>query len=186
MELNNLSTLNTYSVTSSLVWRIKFNCWIELKLVTWKVRNFPLKCHSYSKVCGYTAFKLNESYTKHCVHEISFPLASIMFHMVHTVTSLKEWTSLVQFLCLVSWIVLEWLYHHWITAGEGWDAPVELTGRFPAADGVALLVKAGGTGLSTGKAGISSAWRFELKGWWEFGGRFHWLFLSLPSASNSK
>ena len=35
----------------------------------------------------------------------------------------------------------------------------------PAADSVALLVKAGGTVLSTGKAEISSAWRFELKGW---------------------
>ena len=35
----------------------------------------------------------------------------------------------------------------------------------PAADGVALLVKAGGTRLSTGKAEISGAWRFELKGW---------------------
>ena len=39
-----------------------------------------------------------------------------------------------------------------------------MTGRFPAADGVALLVKAGGTGLSTGKAGISGPWRFKLKG----------------------
>ena len=41
---------------------------------------------------------------------------------------------------------------------------MELTGMCPAADGVALLVKAGGTGLSTGKAWISGAWRFELKG----------------------
>ena len=48
---------------------------------------------------------------------------------------------------------------------ESRNAPVELTGRFPAADSVALLVKAGVTRLSTGKAGISSVWRFELKGW---------------------
>ena len=56
----------------------------------------------------------------------------------------------------------------------------------PAADGVALLVKAGGTRLSTGKAEISSAWRFELKGWWECAGMCPVLFHSLPSASNSK
>ena len=48
---------------------------------------------------------------------------------------------------------------------EGWVTPAELRGRFPAADSVALIVKAGGTGLSNGKAGISSARRFELKGW---------------------
>ena len=58
----------------------------------------------------------------------------------------------------------------------------------PAADSVVLLAKAGGTRLSTGKAGISSAWRFELKGWWECAGNCPCplLFLSLPSASNSK
>ena len=48
---------------------------------------------------------------------------------------------------------------------EGFVTPVELTGMCPAADGVALLVKAGATRLSTGKAEISSAGRFELKGW---------------------
>ena len=48
---------------------------------------------------------------------------------------------------------------------EGFISPVELTGSFPTANSVALLVKAGRTILSTGKAGISGAWRFELKGW---------------------
>ena len=48
---------------------------------------------------------------------------------------------------------------------EGWVTPVELTGMYPAADDVALLVKVGGTRLSTGKAGISGAWRFEVKRW---------------------
>ena len=69
---------------------------------------------------------------------------------------------------------------------EGWVTLVELTGMCPAADGVDLLVKAGGTGLSTGKAEISGAWRFELKGWWECAGICPQLFHSLPSASNSK
>ena len=35
----------------------------------------------------------------------------------------------------------------------------------PAVDGVALIVKAGATRLSTGKAEISSDGRFELRGW---------------------
>ena len=48
-----------------------------------------------------------------------------------------------------------------LLAMEGRIAPVELTGVFPTADGVALLVKAGGTGWSIGKAEISGAGRFE-------------------------
>ena len=36
---------------------------------------------------------------------------------------------------------------------------------FPCTGGVALLVKAGGTRLPTGKTGISGDGRFELKGW---------------------
>ena len=63
---------------------------------------------------------------------------------------------------------------------------MELTGGFPVADSVALLVKAGGTGLSTGKAGISGVWTFGLKGWCKCDGRFPLLFLSLPTASNLK
>ena len=61
----------------------------------------------------------------------------------------------------MEWIALS-LDHCWWKVE---DAPVGLTGRFPAADSVALLVKAGRTRLSTGKAGISGSWRFELKGW---------------------
>ena len=41
---------------------------------------------------------------------------------------------------------------------------VELTGICSCSVGVALLVKFAGIGLSTGKAGISGAGRFELKG----------------------
>ena len=48
---------------------------------------------------------------------------------------------------------------------EGFISLVELSGMLPCTDGVALLVKAGGTRLSTGKVGISGVWRFELKGW---------------------
>ena len=57
---------------------------------------------------------------------------------------------------------------------------------FTCAGGVALLVKASGTGLSIGKAGISSAGRFELKGWLEHGVMCLLLFHSLPSASSLK
>ena len=42
---------------------------------------------------------------------------------------------------------------------------VELAGICPYTDGIALLVKAGGTGVTVGKAGVSGSWRFELKGW---------------------
>ena len=56
----------------------------------------------------------------------------------------------------------------------------------PVADSVALLVKAGGTGLSTGKAGISGTWRFEMKGWQEWDGMCPLLFHSPPPASNLK
>ena len=69
---------------------------------------------------------------------------------------------------------------------EGWVTSVELRGMCPAAGGVALLVKAGGTRLSTGKADISGAWRVELKGWWEGAGICPLLFHSLHSASNLK
>ena len=48
---------------------------------------------------------------------------------------------------------------------DGLLAPVELTGMFPITGGVALLVKVGGTRWSIGKAKISGAERFELKGW---------------------
>ena len=57
---------------------------------------------------------------------------------------------------------------------------------FLCTGGVALLVKAGGTRFPTGKAGISGAGRFELKGWLEHGGISPVLFHSLPSASNLK
>ena len=42
---------------------------------------------------------------------------------------------------------------------------MKLTGMCSCTDGVALLVKPDGTGLSTGKAEISGAGRFEFKGW---------------------
>ena len=56
----------------------------------------------------------------------------------------------------------------------------------PCTGSVALLVKAGGTRFLTGKAGISSAGRFQLKGWLEHGGIIPVLFHSLPSVSNLK
>ena len=68
---------------------------------------------------------------------------------------------------------------------EGWLTLVELTGMFPCTGSVVLLVKAGGTRLPNGKAGISGAGWLELKGWWEHGGISPVLFHSLPSASNS-
>ena len=48
---------------------------------------------------------------------------------------------------------------------EGGLRLVELTGMFPCAGGVTMLVKTGGTQFPTGKADISSAGRFKLKGW---------------------
>ena len=42
---------------------------------------------------------------------------------------------------------------------------MEMTGICPCTDSVALLVKAGGTGLSLAKLRSPVAGRFELKGW---------------------
>ena len=64
---------------------------------------------------------------------------------------------------------------------EGWLTPVELTGMLSYTDDVALLVNAGGTGLSIGKAGSSGAGTID-----HCGGIIPVLFHSLPSASNSK
>ena len=55
-----------------------------------KGEEFPLNVTLIHKSVGILICKLNESYTKHYAHKIAFPLAPIMFHMVHTVTSLKE------------------------------------------------------------------------------------------------
>ena len=141
------------------------------------MRNFHLNVTLIHKSMGTFKCKLNESYTKHYVHGIAFPLVSIMFHMVHTRSLL--WRSETYWWNSFVWLAGSIFGLHGISytrslphVMEGWDTLVELTGRFPAADGVALLVKAGGSRLSTGKAGISGAWRFELKGWWECDGTF--------------
>ena len=71
------------------------------------------------------------------------------------------------------WYSLVWMADHLgvdgISTGsllvmEGLVTAVELTGMCPCTVGVALLVKLAGTRLSIGKAEISSAGRFELKG----------------------
>ena len=66
------------------------------------------------------------------------------------------------------------------------DALVELVGISPCSVSVAVLVNDGGTGLAIGKAGISRVWRFELKGFCNLAGMCPLLFLSFPSAFNSK
>ena len=66
------------------------------------------------------------------------------------------------------------------------DTLVELVGISPCSVSVALLVNDGRTRLAIGKAGISGVWRFELKGCCDLAGMCPLLFLSFPSASNSK
>ena len=66
------------------------------------------------------------------------------------------------------------------------DAPVELVAISPYSVGVALPANDGKTRLAIGKAGISRVQRFELKGCCDLAGMCPLLFLSFPSASNSK
>ena len=152
------------------------------------MRNFHLMSLSFSSPWVQTAFKLNESYTKHYVHENRL---STGFHNVpwYTQSHFLDGVNLTGGIPLVLWVdclgvvgttgsVLSLLLLEVV------DAPVELVGICPCSVGVALLINDGRTGLTIGKAGISRVWRFE--GCCNLAGICPLLFLSLPSASNSK
>ena len=171
------------------LFEIKFNCWIELKLVNLeevrKVRNFPqCQCHFASQVhiCGH---KLNYMGPNTMQNESSLSTGfhDVTLHTAHFLEGVNltgriplfEWVKLVAELGIV-------------TTGplviEDWIAPVELTGMYTCPSGVALLANGCGTELSIGKAGSSSAGSIELKGWWECGRIIPVPFHSLPAASS--
>ena len=119
----------------------------------------------------------------------AFPLASIMFLGTHS--HFLVGVNLTGGIPLVLWVDCLGVVG---TTGsllsllllEVVAAPVELVGICPYSVSLALLVNDGRTGLAIGKAGISRVWGFELKGCCDLVGMCPLLFLSFPSASNSK
>ena len=127
----------------------------------------------------------NTMYTK-----TAFPLASIMF-IRYTQSHFLDGVNITGGILLVLRV------NHLGLVGttrsllsllllEVVDTLVELVGISPCSVGVTLLFNDGRTRLAISKAGITGVWRFELKGCCDLAGMFPLLFLSFPSASNSK